>query len=165
MSAVLAIDIGTKCGFACGDPSTNNERVVSGCWNLKPNRFQDHGTRFVLLYNALTELHKSTGFTLIVVEAVRRHLGTDAAHMYGGYLAIIQKWATDNHVAYNGVPVATIKKYATGKGNADKKMMIAAVRGWGYEIQDENEADALALLHYVWEECPEGIVLESRVMG
>ena len=36
----------------------------------------------------------------------------------------------------------------TGKGNADKKAVIEAVRRLGFNPSDDNEADALALLHW-----------------
>ena len=41
---------------------------------------------------------------------------------------------------------ATIKKHATGKGNAGKDAVIAAMRAAGFKPSDDNEADALALL-------------------
>lgn len=50
---------------------------------------------------------------------------------------------------YQGVPVATIKKHATGKGNAGKEEMIAAAKARGHQPTDDNEADALAILHWV----------------
>jgi Holliday junction resolvasome RuvABC endonuclease subunit len=46
------------------------------------------------------------------------------------------------------VPVGTIKKHATGKGNAGKHDVIAAMRAMGHPVADDNEADALALLHW-----------------
>ena len=47
---------------------------------------------------------------------------------------------------YQGIGVGTIKKFATGKGNAKKSAVIAAVKAWGYEPKDDNQADAIALL-------------------
>ena len=47
-----------------------------------------------------------------------------------------------------GVPVGTIKRHVTGKGNADKQAVIDAVRKLGFAPADDNEADALALLHW-----------------
>ncbi|GAB4112596.1 MAG: hypothetical protein Fur0019_19060 [Tibeticola sp.] len=47
-----------------------------------------------------------------------------------------------------GVPVGTIKKHATGRGNAGKDQVIIAVRSRGHAPVDDNEADALALLHW-----------------
>ena len=40
---------------------------------------------------------------------------------------------------------------ATGKGNADKQAMIAAVRERGFEPADDNEADAIAILLWALE--------------
>ena len=47
-------------------------------------------------------------------------LGTDAAHVYGGFLATLTSWCEQRAIAYQGVPVGTIKRFITGKGNADK---------------------------------------------
>ena len=38
-----------------------------------------------------------------------------------------------------------IKKFATGKGNANKEAMIEAATKLGYNPQDDNEADAIHL--------------------
>jgi hypothetical protein len=46
------------------------------------------------------------------------------------------------------VPVGTIKRHIAGKGNADKAAVIAAVKALGFDPQDDNEADALALLDW-----------------
>ena len=44
--------------------------------------------------------------------------------------------------------MGTIKKHATGKGNASKTEVIDAMRALGHPVTDDNEADALALLHW-----------------
>ena len=44
--------------------------------------------------------------------------------------------------------MGTIKKHATGKGNAGKGDMIAAAILRGHDPEDDNEADALALLDW-----------------
>jgi hypothetical protein len=51
-----------------------------------------------------------------------------------------------HEVPYEGVPVATIARFATGKGNAPKEVVIAAMRARGFASADDNKADALALL-------------------
>ena len=53
-----------------------------------------------------------------------------------------------NEVMCHGVAVSTIKKHVTGSGRACKNEVIAAVQNRGYEVADDNEADALALLLY-----------------
>jgi Holliday junction resolvasome RuvABC endonuclease subunit len=72
----------------------------------------------------------------------------DAAHAYGGFMAHLTAWCEHHQIPYQGVPVGTIKKHATGKGNASKDEMIAAMKALGHSPTDDNEADALALLHY-----------------
>jgi Holliday junction resolvasome RuvABC endonuclease subunit len=44
------------------------------------------------------------------------------------------------------VPVGTIKRFITGKGNADKAAVMAAVCAEGFAPADDNEADAIAIL-------------------
>jgi Holliday junction resolvasome RuvABC endonuclease subunit len=51
-------------------------------------------------------------------------------------------------IPYCGVPLATIKRDATGKGNANKDAVMAAVRAIGFDPADDNEADALTLLDW-----------------
>ena len=77
---------------------------------------------------------------------MRRHAGTAAAHVYGGFLAHLTAWCEAAAIPYQGVPVGTIKRFATGKGNAGKEAVIAAMRARGFAPADDNEADALALL-------------------
>ena len=86
------------------------------------------------------------GVAAIYFEEVRRHIGTDAAHIYGGFLATLTAWCERKGVAYQGVPVGTVKRFATGKGNADKQAVLAAMRSRGFNPADDNEADAIAIL-------------------
>ncbi|SFM91671.1 hypothetical protein SAMN05421863_106912 [Nitrosomonas communis] len=65
--------------------------------------------------------------------------------------ATLTAWCEHHNIPYQGVPVGTIKKHATGKGNASKDEMIASVRELGHAPIDDNEADALALLHWALE--------------
>ncbi|MEA1053540.1 hypothetical protein U5801_27595, partial [Lamprobacter modestohalophilus] len=87
------------------------------------------------------------GLDLVVFESVRRHAGVDAAHAYGE-VGQLTAWCEDHQIPYQGVPVGTIKKHATGKGNANKQAMIAAAQARGLTPVDDNHADALALLDW-----------------
>jgi hypothetical protein len=88
----------------------------------------------------------------IYFEEVRAHRGTDAAHLYGGFLAHLTAWCEKHAVPYQGIPVGTIKKHACGKGNVGKPAMIAAMKAKGFSPADDNDADALALLLCVLDE-------------
>ena len=45
-----------------------------------------------------------------------------------------------------GINVTSIKKFITGKGNANKEEMIKAMNEQGFKVEDDNEADALGVL-------------------
>ncbi len=105
--------------------------------------------RFLRFKRWLTELKGTTeGLEAVYFEEVRRHAGVDAAHAYGGFLATLTAWCEHHGIPYSGVPVGTIKKSATGKGNADKAAMVDAARRLGHRPQDHNEADAILLLKW-----------------
>lgn len=139
----IGIDPGTQCGWAV--LSAGGERIASGNWNLAPRRHEGGGMRFVRLERYLAELLDTYGEQAQVgYEEVRRHLGTDAAHIYGGIVATLTRVCEARSVPYMGVPVGTVKKRATGKGNAVKvAMMEAAQARWGWPVATDNEADAL----------------------
>ena len=105
--------------------------------------------RFLRFKRWLAELKDMAGgIDALHFEEVRRHVSTDAAHAYGGFLATLTAWCEHHQIPYQGVPVGTIKKHATGKGNAGKDLVIAAMTTLGHVPTDDNEADALALLHW-----------------
>ena len=74
-----------------------------------------------------------------------------AMFVVGGFMGHLTAWCEHHNIPYQGVPVGTIKKHATGKGNAGKDEMITSVRERGHTPVDDNEADALALLHWAIE--------------
>lgn len=147
----LAIDLGTAAGYAF---TAANGCIVSGTWDLRPKKYEGGGFRFIKLANELDKLHALHPIEIVWFEAVRRHIGTDAAHVYGGLMGKLQEWCDSRGVPYEGVPVQTIKKGWTGKGNAKKDAMIAACLERGFEPADDNEADAIALLCL---RCPEAL--------
>lgn len=145
MTAILALDLGTMTGWALFNPPGT---TLSGRWDLKPRRFEGGGIRFVRLRRSLDELHEAVNVRHACFEEVRRHRGTDAAHVYGGLMATLTAWCEERNIPYEGVPVGTIKKSWTGNGAANKDAMIAEARARGYEVADDNVADALALLDW-----------------
>lgn len=79
--------------------------------------------RFLRFKRWLTEVKQTTGgLGAVYFEEVRSHPGggVDAAHTYGGFWSHVGSWCEHHEIPYQGVPVGTIKRHATGKGNADK---------------------------------------------
>ena len=142
--AVLALDLGTATGWALRD---GGGVITSGTVSFRPDRFCGGGMRFLRFKNWLTEVKNTAGgIDAVYLEEVRRHAGTSASQIYGGWLAILTAWCEHHSIPYQGVPVGTIKRHVTGKGNASKDAVIAAVRARGFAPADDNEADAIALL-------------------
>jgi hypothetical protein len=145
-NTILALDLGTTTGWALRG---NDGHITSGSESFRPQRFEGGG---------LTEIKQSSdGIDCLHFEEVRRHVSTDAAHAYGGFLATLTAWCEHHQIPYQGVPVGTIKKHATGKGNASKDEMVAAVRARGHAPADDNEADAIALLYLARDMALEGV--------
>jgi Holliday junction resolvasome RuvABC endonuclease subunit len=143
---ILALDLGTHTGWAL---LTRDNAITSGTEVFKPGRFEGGGMRYLRFKRWLTEIKQcADGVDALYFEEVRRHASTDAAHLYGGFLATLTSWCEHHQIPYQGVPVGTIKKHATGKGNAAKEDMIRAMQAKGFRPLDDNEADALALLHW-----------------
>jgi Holliday junction resolvasome RuvABC endonuclease subunit len=148
-SAVFALDLGQKTGWAVRN---TDGAIASGTVEFRPSRWEGGGMIFLRFRAWLQEVDENAGgFGAVYFEEVRSHRGVAAAHAYGGFLAHLTAWAEANKLPYRGVPVATIKRHATGKGNADKEAVIAAVRALGFDAADDNEADALALLDWALE--------------
>jgi hypothetical protein len=148
-NAILALDLGQKTGWAVRNA---DGAIASGTVEFKPGRFEGGGMVFLRFRAWLQEVDETAGgIGAVYFEEVRFHRGVTAAHAYGGYLAHLTAWAEMNRIPYRGVPVGTIKRHVTGRGNADKEAVIAAVRALGFDPVDDNEADALALLDWALE--------------
>jgi Holliday junction resolvasome RuvABC endonuclease subunit len=143
-ATILALDLGTNTGWAV---RPHAGPITSGTVSFRPSRYDGGGMRYLRFHGWLDQLVTDVdGLSAVHFEEVRRHAGTDAAHVYGGLLATLTAWCEQRSIAYQGVPVGTIKRFATGKGNADKAAMLAAMRARGFSPTDDNEADALAIL-------------------
>ena len=109
--------------------------------------------RYLRFKQWLTQIKGQVGeIHVVYFEEVRRHQGVDAAHVYGGLMATLTAWCEHHKIPYGGVPVGTIKLHATGKGNAGKQQMVEAMQLKGHPVTDDNEADALAILHWALEQ-------------
>ncbi len=142
--SILSLDLGTTTGWAM---KLGGGVIESGTVLFRPSRYDGGGMRYVRFRSWLANVASdASGLEAIYFEEVRRHLGTDAAHLYGGFLATLTAWCEQNAIPYEGVPVGTIKRYIAGRGNADKATVIEAVRARGFKPADDNEADAIAIL-------------------
>jgi len=154
-TTILALDLGTQTGWALRG---SDGHIISGSESFRPQRFEGGGMRYLRFNRWLSEIAQSCNrIDCLYFEEVRRHVGVDAAHAYGGFLATLTAWCEHRQTPYQGVPVGTIKKHATGKGNAGKDEMVASARRRGHCPVDDNEADAIGLLYLACELAREGV--------
>lgn len=142
---ILALDLGTKCGWAFHD----GKKIKHGRHNFEQNtHFDGAGMIFLKFEEWLQRFREAE---LIAVEGVMRHGANETMqqHRYGGLLAIVQKFGEKYRIPYTGEGVTTIKKFWTGSGKANKDAMVDEAIKRGFNVKYDDEADALGLLHLI----------------
>ncbi len=140
---ILAIDCGINTGYA----TLINGQLRSGVQCMKSKGNESAGMKYLRFDSWLNEMQSIGNFNLIVYEKPH-HLMGNAIESMNGFITGVQRYcAMHPSIEYKAVSPGEIKKFATGKGNADKPMMIA----WFEEVQGrppttDDEADALAIL-------------------
>jgi crossover junction endodeoxyribonuclease RuvC len=146
MSRVIGLDFGRTMGFAIID---NGDLMHHKSIKLP----EDYGERFNSFLQILRQEYLFAN-EIVAYEIGGGYIGTKAAHAYGGYLAVLQMFCYQAGVKNYGVPVGTLKKFATGKGNASKNKMIKAANDkFGLQLKgkDHNAADAIWVAQWAWE--------------
>lgn len=142
-TTVLALDLGTRTGFAVG----HDHVPQSGTWDLRPRGQDSPGMRYLYLRGRLEAVRQAYPSLAIVVYEQPYGLRGAAAQVLPGLVATLQAWCAEHHIEHTSVTPSALKTHATGKGNAGKPAMIeAARRKFGQPVHDDNEADALWLL-------------------
>lgn len=142
-SKILALDLATQTGWAF----VANGIVSSGSESFHLKKGELAGRRFLKFRKWLRDQIEIVKPELIVFEDVKRHISNLSARCYCGLLATLQCECESHEILCEGIGVGTIKKAATQNGAASKADMIDAAKKLGYSPIDDNEADALALLH------------------
>jgi len=142
---ILALDVATHCGWAI-------DRDIYGVWDLSPKRDEGAGMRLIRFRAKLKEVIEREQINILVFERpAGRHTG--AVIVQSELQGQIKVICEDAEIPYRGYSSQEIKKYATGKGNSGKPVMIAAAKEkLNYIGEDDNEADALWLLELAKED-------------
>jgi Holliday junction resolvasome RuvABC endonuclease subunit len=147
---IFALDLATKTGWAINlmpEPGS-----ISGVQDFSLKRGESPGMRYVRirswLYSIKDMLTKAGKRIDIICHEQSHHRGGAATQIANGLIAQVQAFAAENNYELMPVHTASLKKFATGRGNASKEEMVNAAILKGYQPQDDNEADALHLLDY-----------------
>lgn len=136
---ILAIDPATITGWAT--------KTASGTWDLNVKKDESKGMRLIRLRAKLREMIKSEEINLVVFERPGG-MHKNPIIVQSEIMGIIKLVCEDFEIDYRGFSSKEIKKFATGNGNCNKQLMVkAAIERWKMTSTDDNEADALHLLH------------------
>lgn len=159
----LGMDLGSNCGVAIYDfvPGQKllQDKLQLFQWDLSTQGLESGAARFVRLraflnavrpdavayedvkYSPPKEFFMNKKFG---IPAVLARVAT-ASEVLGGLKVTVATWAQEHNLLSNGYAIATIKKFATGNGRANKEDMIAAANkslGTAFD-QSKYKADGL----------------------
>lgn len=139
---ILSVDPGAEAGFAYNAESGR----ISGTWDLSTRRDESTGMKLLRLESKLVEF-ANRGVDLIVYESPALRTKFPLALVsHAKLVGVIERFCERRKIPSRGYPPTEIKKFV-GKGNAGKEAIVASVRAkFGYEGDNHNEADAIALL-------------------
>lgn len=131
---ILALDIATKTGW--------KTRTASGVWDLKVNRGESESMRVIRFRAKVKELIELENIDLIAYErAAGRYKSSIIVE--SEMIGVLKLLCNELNIDMACYSATEIKKFATGKGNANKEAMIEAAKELGYNPIDDNEADAI----------------------
>jgi Holliday junction resolvasome RuvABC endonuclease subunit len=154
---ILALDLSTRTGWALG----SGERYESGVQAFDLKRGESPGMRYVRFRRWLEEVLPSVELVVYeqVVPAPAKFGGASARELAYNFAGRVQEVCALRGIEHTNVWPSSLKKWTTGKGNASKELMVAFVVAKWKPVRDDNEADAIALLHYAQAE----IVAQARI--
>lgn len=139
---ILATDPASEFGWAISD-------TIYGIWDLTTRKDESMGMKLIRLEGKLKEIYEIHPFKVLVYERPGGRNKFPIMHQ-SKLIGEMEKWCEKRGIQYAGYSASEIKKFATGKGNANKEAMVkAAQERYGYEGDNDNVADALHLLHMV----------------
>lgn len=141
--AILTLDFGNRSGWAT--MTDKRDLLGSGYYDLEK---VETGERFKLYEDLLyTLISKYRPITSIFYEHIAFAKGIWKMQN-GMYWGIVHRVGYEKKIPVYGVSPLTIKDYLTGNKKATKQDMIKSVNTQGYKVEDDNEADAIALALY-----------------
>lgn len=183
---LLGLDLGTNCGYCIGlqrqDKPVEIMPEYMGQWDLSAGSYDSGAIRFIRLRHFLSAVQpdfvayedvKFTPSEKITKFSAARVLAraATAAELIGAFRATVVTWCEEKNIPCVGLPIGTIKKRATSKGNASKEAVIAACNeefGSDFATDDysstgaDNIADAAWIAKIASEQYGEGFTWENQ---
>ena len=131
---ILALDVASKTGFCAG---TTERNFISGVWDLSIKRDESSGMRLIRFKRKLVEMIEVEKPDVVVFErSAGRFMSAviKQAELHG----VLELYLEENKINYRAYSASEIKKYATGKGNANKDILQQVFeQQTGYSIKQK----------------------------
>lgn len=143
---IIALDLATATGYAVGRPGAVPEFGTK----VLPSTGNDVGRYIAALEDWLTGVIDFYEPVLIVFEAPSVFMKTTPVTIEKlvGLTGETQRICYRRGVPNRSANPSQVKKFWTGKGNAKKPDMEATARRLGFRVDDDNQADALAIWYF-----------------
>jgi len=156
---VLALDLGTRLGWAHGQTSGLTEdfgtellapeSILKAARRERFDRRLD--PRIPRLFSFLKDVHRVFPLDWIVFEDVQFASTTLQAHLWASLRGTVWVFAAENRLKIDCLATGKLKLFATGHGGADKASMERALRRdpkFSEKEMDDNAVDAVHLLKW-----------------
>lgn len=156
---LLALDLGMTTGWSLWK---DGARLASGTWRLA-HRNRARGEVFLEMLLQTVKAHQIEVIAHEHVPSLHQHAGVDAAHLFGAWLelieivrmrhalSVVRVMTSEVHAAAGvvkppragkGLTPTERRRYSAARRDAIKRQVIAAAHERGWQVLDDNEADA-----------------------
>jgi len=151
---ILSLDLATSTGWACYEEGD----ITIGSASFALKRGDSPGMRFLRCRSWLREMLKLLGNIDLIVYEQPHQRGGHPTQVAMGLVTEVLSFSARANIETTTVHSMSLKKWATGKGNAKKPRMIEEAKNRGYDVTNDDEADAVLMLEYTLE----GLNVSSR---
>jgi Holliday junction resolvasome RuvABC endonuclease subunit len=138
-TSILAIDPATLTGWAIS-------KEIYGTWNLRTRADESWGMKLIRFKGKFIEILNNYEIKVVAYERPAGR-NTHSIITQSKIIGIIESVCEERNIEYVAYSASEVKKFATGKGNSGKPLMISAAQEkYAYQGNDDNEADALHIL-------------------
>jgi hypothetical protein len=141
---ILSLDLATQTGWA----SYDNGNVDLGTADFKLKRGESPGMRFLRCRSWLREMKQLLGDIDLIVYEQPHQRGGHPTQVAMGLVAEVLSFAARANIETTTYHATSLKKWATGKGNAKKEQMVKEAESRGYIVANDDEADAVLMLEH-----------------
>lgn len=137
---ILALDLARKVGWA-------SNYAGFGMTEFSAKNFKKRGEVFSAFDEWLIGWIATNGRPDLIAIEKPHFRGNDPTRMAVGLASMVERVASDLGIKFDDeTHTMTLKKWATGSGNAEKPDMIAAAEKLGCHTKDDNIADAFLVM-------------------